>query len=191
MIQFNKLEFVNCKTLYLQAYVMSLSYYANVYITSIIIDTEDTVCETGPSSNAPFRMNVPNKPKFVDTTIDVSSLVKNGPKMLFVYMECGGVPSSYTPCGLDNQNTMQAVVDYAPLYETALKLAQCTSKCGCSDGSCEIDVVFANFSLQYFRLKACLENKMWSDAYDAYRFLMKKGKFKNGKTLKTPCNCNG
>ena len=191
MIQFNKLEFINCKTLHLNAHVLSLSYYNNVYITGITIDTEDTVCESGPSNNAPLRQIISGRPKYIDTTIDVSALVENGPKMLFVYIECDGVPASTTPCGLDNQNSMHAVVDYGPLYETALKLAQCTSKCGCSDGSCEIDVVFANFALQYFRLKACLENEKWSDAYDAYRFLMKKGKGKNGQTLKAPCGCNG
>lgn len=191
MIQFNDLKFLTSKTLLLNVEVIDLEYYTNVYIDKILIDTEDTVCENGPSENPPFVLTVSENTKKLNTTIDVSSLVKGGPKMLFVYVRCSGVPYPEPPCGLDNQDTMQPVVDYAGIYNKALKLAKCVGKCGCLDGDCSVDMTFANFALQYFRMEQGLANGNWSDAYDAYCWLMHKSgnfKYKNSETRRCSCN---
>ena len=193
MIQFNDLKFLTSKTLRINAEVIDLGYYNNVYIESIIIDTEDTVSETGPSDNPPFILNLGTPVKKINTTINVAPLLDNGPKMLFVYLRCTGVPAGDTPCGLDNQDTMQPVVDYQSVYNTALKLAKCVGKCGCLDGDCSIDTAFANFALQYFRMEQGLANGNWSDAYDAYCWLMHKyGNIKyKGSNASRGCSCNG
>ena len=193
MIQFNDLKFLTSKTLRINAEVIDLEYYNNVYIQSIIIDTEDTVQETGPSDNAPFVLNLTGQPRSINTTIDVSSLVEGSPKMLFVYIRCAGVPTTDTPCGLDNQDTMQIVIDYQQVYNIALKLAKCVTKCGCVDGACAIDTNFANFALQYFRMEEGIKNGNWSDAYDAYCWLTRKAgniKYKESNTSRR-CSCNG
>lgn len=193
MIQFNDLQFLTSKTLRINAEVIDLEYYNSVYIDSIIIDTEDTVCETGPSSDPPFSIDIEGSPKSVNMTLDVSTLLANGPKMLFVYVRCAGVPYPEPPCGLDNQDTMMPVVDYSTIYDKALAIARCNGKCGCVDGNCEIDTQFANFALQYFRLKEALGAKRWSDAYDAYCWLMHKTGNVAYKTssAKGGCGCNG
>lgn len=193
MIQFNDLKFLTSKTLHINAEVIDLEYYNNVYISSIIIDTEDTVQETGPSDEPPFVLTFSNQPRAINTTIDVSSLVDNGPKMLFVYVQCSGAPTADTPCGLDNEYTMQIVVDYQQIYNAALKHAKCVGKCGCIDGACAIDTSFANFALQYFRMEEGIKNGNWSDAYDAYCWLIrKKGnlKYKESNSSRR-CSCNG
>ena len=192
MIQFNELRFLTSKTLQISASVLDLEYYDLVYMDSIIIDTEDTVCETGPSDNPPYELHL-DRVKSINTTIGVSDLVAGGPKMLFVYIRCTGVPAPDTPCGLDNQDSMQPVVDYQAVYNTALKLAKCMGKCGCLDGECSVDTSFANFALQYFRMEEGLKNGNWSDAYDAYCWLMHKYgnvAFKESQA-KRGCSCNG
>lgn len=193
MIDFKHLEFLNSKTLRVSVEVKDLDYYTNVYIDSIIIDTEDTVCETGPSDNPARTIHYDGNLKSINTTIDVSDIVSDGPKMLFVYIRCTGTPAVNTPCGLDNQDSMMPVVDYQSVYDSALKLARCTSKCGCADGNCHIDVVFANFALQYFRMEQGLKNGNWSDAYDAYCWLTHKNgnvKYK-GSSASKRCSCDG
>lgn len=169
-----------------------MEYYDNVYMDSIIIDTEDTVCETGPSSNPPYELHL-DRVKSVNMTLDVSNLVKNGPKMLFVYIRCTGVPAQDTPCGLDNQDAMQPVVDYQAVYNGALKLAKCIGKCGCLDGECSVDTAFANFALQYFRMEQGLKDGNWADAYNAYCWLMHKYGNVGYKSseAKRGCSCNG
>lgn len=193
MIQFNDLQFLTSKTLRLSAKVIDLEYYDAVYIDSIIIDTEDTVCETGPSDNPPFVLHLNEPVKELNTTINVTTLLQDGPKMLFVYVRCTGTPYPEPPCGLDNQDTMQPVVDYQSIYNTALKLAKCIGKCGCLDGECSVDTAFANFALQYFRMEQGLKNGNWSDAYDAYCWLMHRhGNVQyKGSSASRGCSCNG
>jgi len=193
MVQFNNLEFITPKSLRVNAEVLDLDYFASVYIDSIIIDTEDTVCETGPSDNPPFVLAL-SPTKSLNTIVNVSTLVENGPKMLFVYLHCTGAPYPEPPCGLDKQDTMKPVVDYASVYEEALKLARCVSKCGCLDGNCTVDTAFANFSLQYFRLVSALENNDVRAAYDAWFYLLHKGGKKRIEPFvgpSKPCGCNG
>lgn len=194
MIQFNTLEFVNAKTLRIDISVMDLAYYTNVYIGKILIDTEDTVLSTCPSENPPLVIEPSGQGlKSYKQAIDVSSIVDKGAKMLFVYVECLGVPAPNTPCGMDSEYSMKPVVDYECIYKEGLKKAKCVGKCGCLDGNCSIDTAFANFSLQYFRLVSALENDDVETAYDAWYYLSHRGGKKrlNPVQLTKPCGCNG
>lgn len=194
MIKFNNLEFLTSKKLRVNVEVLDLDYYKHVYIDSIIIDTEDTVCPSGPSDN-PAIVFYPTEetPKAVDQIIDVSEIVNVETKMLFVYIKCSGVPSSSTPCGLDSEYSMRPVVNFADVYKEGLKRAGCVGGCGCIGVDCEIDTAFANFALQYFRLTSALDNDDVETAYDAWFHLMHKGGSKRLAVKQTtkPCGCNG
>ena len=194
MIQFNNLEFITSKKLRINAEVVNLSYFANVYIDNIIIDTEDTVCPSGPSSNPPliFHPSGSNL-KSINQIIDVSELVKDGTKMLFVYIGCKGAPAANTPCGMDSEYSMKPVVDYKDLYREGLTRAGCVGGCGCIGVECEIDKAFANFALQYFRLTTAIDNDDVETAYDAWYHIMHKGGEKRLAIKQTnkPCGCNG
>lgn len=194
MIQFNNLEFLTSKKLRVNVEVSDLDYYANVYIDSVIIDTEDTVCPSGPSDNPPIIFSPSgNRLKSMDQIIDVSSIVDVETKMLFVYIKCKGVPSPSTPCGMDGECTLKPVVCYQDVYKEALQRAGCVGGCGCLGVECEIDTAFANFALQYFRLVTALDNGDVGTAYDAWYHLMHKGGEKRLAVDKTakPCGCNG
>lgn len=189
MIQFNDLKFLTPKTLYIDAEVSDLSYYDNVIIESIIIDTESTATSTGPSDNPALVIDVNSKS--YNNVIDVTDLVKDKSGILFVYAKASGTPALDTPCGLDIEYTLQIAIDYSYVYDKALKLAKCVSKCSCADGKCAIDTVFANFALQYYRMESAIKLGQWSNAYDAYCYLMHKSgneSFRGGK-VKT-CSCN-
>lgn len=194
MIQFNKLEFVTSTTLHINASVQDLSYYTNVYIDKIVIDTEDTVCPTGPSDNPPVSLSVEDT-KSIDMIIDVSDATKKGAKMLFVYVGCSGVPAATTPCGLDSEYSLKLAVDFSCIYKEGLKKAGCTKGCGCIGADCEIDVAFANFALQYFRLTTAIENDDVENAYDAWCLMTyrkrRRALGKNAAPAVKGCGCNG
>jgi len=193
MVQFNELRFIAPTLLQVNVQVTDLPYYENVYIDSIIIDTEDTYCESGPSANPPFRYQVGDGTyKEAKYVFDVADLLCDGPKMLFVWVTTLGIPSSDTPCGLDTPD-MQAVVDLSAVYNQAIKQIRCaTNRCGCSGPKCTVDAAFANFSLQYYRMTTALELKDWGTAYQAYCYLLRKRPSnKIVSNPRKPCGCNG
>lgn len=194
MIQFNNLEFLTSKKLRVNVEVLDLDYFANMYIDSIVIDTEDTVCPTGPSDNPPIVYHPSGTNlKSIDQIIDVSEIVNAETKMLFVYIKCGGIPTPSTPCGMDGEYSMKPVVDYKAIYKEGLKRAGCVGGCGCLGVECEIDTAFANFALQYFRLTSALDVHDWTSAYLAYCALLRKkpsAKIAN-LPVKKRCGCNG
>ena len=194
MVQFNELRFIAPTLLQVNAQIIDLPYYDKVYIDEIIIDTEDTYCETGPSQNPPFRYQVGDgtfkKAKYV---FDVADLLCDGPKMLFVWVTTLGSPSMDTPCGMDKPATMQAVVDLSTIYEEAMRKIRCASSgCGCTGRKCSIDADYANFALQYFRMETALSVKDWGTAYQAYCVLLRKRPSKKiVSNPRKPCGCNG
>ena len=193
MVQFNELKFIAPNILQVNAQVIDLAYFDNVYIDSIIIDTEDTYCESGPSSNPAFSYQVPENTKEVRYAFDLSNFLCNNPKMLFVWITAKGIPSQDTPCGLDKIATMQAVVDLTIIYEEAMRNLRCVlNGCGCNNTKCVVDANFANFSLQYFRMETALKVGDWATAYEAYCFLLRKRPSKRiVSNPRKPCGCNG
>lgn len=191
MVQFNTLEFLTPKTLHINAEIQDIEYFENVYIDQVVIDTESTVGSTGPSDKPVITYTIEEPVKSINIVLDVSEAVKERPQMLFVYVRCTGTPSADTPCGLDEEYDMKAVVDYTAIYNYALKLAKVSGGCKCSSGDCEIDVVFANFALQYFRMEKSLENEDYDTAYEAYCYLINKGKDRRIALKPKGCGCNG
>lgn len=194
MVQFNELKFIAPNILQVDAQVIDLPYYENVYIDSIIIDTEDTYCESGPSSNPIAVYSAGNSDcKTVRHAFDLSGALCGKSKMFFVWVTTTGFPSGDTPCGLDKQNTMQAVVDLKVVYEEAMKNFKCmVGGCSCNSSKCVVDANFANFSLQYFRMQSALEVGDWTTAYEAYCYILRKRPSKNiSVKSRKPCGCNG
>ena len=194
MVQFNELKFLAPGALQVDVSVIDLPYYDNVYIDSIIIDTEDTYCDTGPSSNPALIYPAGGEDvKFINTLLDVSDILCDGPKMLFVWVTTLGNPSGDTPCGEDIANVMQATVDPKDIYNTAMQKMKCSAgNCGCGNSRCVVDANLANFSLQYLRMQTALEIGDWTTAYEAYCSLLRKRPSKRivGNPRK-PCGCNG
>lgn len=171
MVQFNELRITpDGKNLIIDVSVQDMEYYDNVFIDSIIIDTEDTYIPSGPSTNPIFSYTVEESSDVAYTILrdggctpvlcdegDDQCLISNSgntkhlklilnstdfitipnlnDKLFFVYVVTKGTPSSNTPCGLDNQNTLGVVFNKFTLYKTSMKFfKELESSCNISKG---------------------------------------------------------
>lgn len=159
MIQFDTLEFLNGNTVRLDAQVSDLSYYADVYIDSIIIDTDLTAGENGPSSNPVYTETIEGDEKSVSRTFDLDTILgkDRGQRMLFVFIKAKGIPAADTPCGMDNEYSVKAVADLSGVYDKAVSLLKCVKGCGCIEDECVVSAKLANFALEWFQLKSSIE----------------------------------
>lgn len=196
MVQFDELRFLSPTLLQISAKVIDLPYFKNVFIDKIIIDTEDTFCsDSHPSPNAPFEYVVGDGTyKIARYVFDLKDILCRSPKMLYVWVKTTGIPSGDTPCGLDKEYTMKAVVELSRIYDEALRMIRCASgNCGCVGKKCAVDAEYANFALQYFRLTTALDLGDWNTAYLAYCALLRKRPSKSiiqqPKTKR--CGCHG
>lgn len=62
------------KHLIIEAAVENLSYYKNVYIESVVVDTNDTFSQNGPSSNVVFEQTFESQYEQIDVTNDCEPL---------------------------------------------------------------------------------------------------------------------
>lgn len=119
MISIQELRITNTgEKLVIGANVRQEPYYVNIYIDKIIIDTEKTYSEGGPSSKPIFSKQFEGDRKSVDlqlgkldlTGIDLTS------HLFFVYVVAKGIPASNTPCGMDNINTLGVTMYMGTYY---------------------------------------------------------------------------
>lgn len=148
MVEFKEL-YINPDEGYLvvEANVKDLCYYDNVYLDELIIDTQDTYTPSGPSSSHTFRVklddysSIPNTdnlcstfngllPKEEEVLYGRKSFryklnikdIKADNKLVFVYVKVKGIPSSDTPCGMDNIYTLGVTYDTKALYNKIIPL---------------------------------------------------------------------
>lgn len=129
MIQFNELRVSSDgKKLIIDAQIKELSYYDNVYIDAIKIDTQDTYIDNGPSTNTIFSYEVEGDKNIVlpqDVTekrvrfeLDSKTLGKSlYDNIFFVYVITKGTPSADTPCGMDIPVKMGVAINLYPYYQ--------------------------------------------------------------------------
>ena len=121
MIEFKELRVTpDGKTLIIDAAVKDLSYYDNVYIKSVTVDTQDTYSESGSSTNPLFHYEVSSvseeNKKRIRLELNNTVLGDITGNMFFVYITVKGTPAADTPCGLDNVTTLGVTADLYPFY---------------------------------------------------------------------------
>lgn len=191
MLQFNILKFTTPWHLHIDAQVIDLAYYDNVYIDKIIIDTDETVLSSGPSDSPLYTETFDSSTRSISKDIDILELLdyNPAPRMLFVYLVAGGTPLAATPCGMDNIYTVKAVAHLQTVYKRAVDYIKCGPKCGCASNECTVSPVFANFALEYFKLKSCIDLGMNTEALESFNRLM--GRTAQAKTVYSNCGCDG
>ena len=102
MIEFKELRVTpDGKTLIIDAAVKDLSYYDNVYIKSVTIDTQDTYSESGSSTNPLFHYEVASvseeNKKRIRLELNSSVLGDITGNMFFVYVTADNVSRDTTP----------------------------------------------------------------------------------------------
>lgn len=183
MIQFNALKINDCGTeLTIDVSVQSLNYYTNVYIDSIIIDTQDTYVNNGPSSSPVYTKTVEGNNKNVRLTLRVNDFLGKitdfNSNLLFVYVKTKGNPSPDTPCSLDNKTTLGVVYNTIPIYDKGmLFLNEMYNDCGIPKG-------LINYILEIKALELSIRTKNYIRAIEYWN------KHFKGKYNHSVPNCN-
>ena len=147
MLTFNELRITpDSKYLIVDVSVKDEPYYNDVFIDSVVIDTQDTYVFSGPSSNPAYTYSNENEGiTKVYTTCDCNPVLDEDKSycfvtddyskknirlilsckdlgfsltdnIFFVYAIASGTPAADTPCGMDNSITMGTVVNLYPIY---------------------------------------------------------------------------
>lgn len=200
------------KCLIVEAQVINMSYYEDVYIDSVIIDTDKTYQEGGPSYNPVYQINyeasydnvgigcgklitsedckcgnvfVANKgTKKIRLVLNKSDLIGSdlNDNIFFVYINATGYPAPQTPCGMDNSQVMGVAVNLRPIYNMAMSYIKELNS-NCSTPKGFIDMIL--------RLKAFELSLKTGNYTMAIKYWDKLFKNKVNVPTKKGCGCHG
>ena len=178
MLQFNELRITpDQKHLIVDVEVQPLEYYEDVYVGAIVVDTQKTFSELGPSNKPLFTFEYENQPKRVREVIDIDTIADN---LFFVYAIASGNPAEDTPCGMAESSIMGVTYDKYPIYSQGMKLLG-------EMGGCEPSSNLIDYILQRKAFDISLLTGNYSEAIKYWNM------FYNTKevTIKTKCGCHG
>ena len=126
MLQFNELRITaDGKHLIIDAQVQDAEYYDDVYLYAIIVDTQKTYSDAGPSSKPLFTFSYEDR-KHVREVIDIDTISNN---LFFVYLIASGEPAENTPCGMKNAMVLGVVYDKQPFYKMSMSFLNSLEGC--------------------------------------------------------------
>ena len=177
MMQFNELRITqDSKHLVIDVQVIPMSYYENVYLDTIIIDTQKTYQATGPSSKPLMTIDCGHE-KHYRGYLDIDSIADN---MFFVYVISTGEPSDDTPCGMDESMILGVTYDKYPMYLQGMKLLNELN--GCDPPGDFIDYILTHkafdLSLQTGNYLKAID--YWNEFFD-----------EKEKNISSKCGCHG
>lgn len=178
------------KHLIIEASVDNLSYFKDVYIESITIDTDKTYISNGPSSDYVFTQSFKTEQenvgvkniKLVLDARDLSGVTNFNDNIFFVYIKATGTPAPHTPCGRDNIYTIGVAVNLRPIYNMAMGyIKELDNNCSIPSGLIDMILRLKAFDLSLRTGSFTMAIKQWDRL------------FKNKKTVpsKKGCGCNG
>ena len=187
MIKFNVLGIYN-DHLVIDVSVLDESYYANVYLDSIVIDTQDTYSAAGPSSNPVYEYTIPDSVskltkqstsnKHYRLELDANDLGSLD-NLFFVYVRTKGTPAPDTPCGMDNNITLSAVLNMLPFYTQSMQYTKTLAN------NCASHREYANYILKFKALEYAIKTGNYTQAIEYFNSF-----FKGKTTVQTGgCGC--
>lgn len=183
MIHFNELRITpDSKHLIIDASIDNSSYYDNVVLDSIIIDTQDNYVANGPSSKPIYTYKIDTQSKHIRLIISDKNLgISLNENMFFVYAIATGTPAPDTPCGMDNSVIMSTVVNLYPIYQNTMCYLREL------DSDCQVPKGFIDMILRLKALELCVRTGNYTKAISYWK------KFFLGKTQVPTynCGCNG
>ena len=186
MIVFDELRVTNdAKYLIINPRVRSEDYYKDVYIGKIVIDTEETYSESGPSSNPVFSYSIivnKKSTKLILNINEIQNLASFKNHLLFVYVIAKGSPAPNTPCGLDNINTLGVTTYMGDFYNYFIQNIKEVGQ------SCSIPQDFIDALLRWEALNISIDSGHYTQGIKYFNDW-----FKNGikETVNVNCGCNG
>lgn len=212
MIEFKELRITSDgKKLIIDAAVKNLSYYTNIFIDTVIIDTQDTYVATGPSTNPIFTYEVTTNDSIVSSTNDLDIPIQTGEDKEIVYVnEEGGekrirLELNSTVLKVDLSTTLFFVYIVAkgtPTIDTPCGMDNQTtlgvvanlypfyrSIIGCMkeiESDCDIPKTFIDKLLRFKALELCIKTGYYTQAIKYWNKFFRKIK----STAATKCKCN-
>lgn len=198
MIRFNELKIKN-NYIIIDVQIEEEKYFKDMYIDSIVIDTQDTFIANGPSSKAIYTKTFNtdtdvNKEEIVYTQgtdkynrvriyIDGKNLnVDIHKTMFFVYVIAGGTPAADTPCRWDENKALHTLVDTQVLYNNMIQYVKELNK------DCSTPDNFINAILQFNAIDLALKTNQYPLAIDLWKRFY--SDIESNVVLPN-CGCNG
>ena len=194
MIQFNDLRISQDKKyLIVDVQIQELDYYENVYLDSIVINSQDSYLPTGPNTG---QTGQTTKEKW-NITIQLEPNTKHFRK--YIDLESAGLPfssvsntlffvwvtstegwSQDTPCGMSDRQILGVTYDKYPLYLQGMKLFKQMQ-------NCDVNADIKDYILQSKAFETALKLGNYQDAILYWnQFFDKKEKSKQSN-----CGCHG
>ena len=198
MIRFNELK-IEDNYIIIDVQIEEEKYFKDMYIDSIVIDTQDTFIANGPSSKAiytkTFNTNTDVKKEEIVYTqgidkynrvriyIDSKDLnVDIHKTMFFVYVIAGGTPAADTPCRWDENKALHTLVDTQVLYNNMIQYVKELNK------DCSTPDNFINAILQFNAIDLALKTNQYPLAIDLWKRFY--SDIESNVVLPN-CGCNG
>ena len=186
MIHYNNLYITeDSKYLVIDVAIDEESYYEDVYLDKIGIDTQDTFVPNGPSDKAKvftISKNELNR-KHIKLCLTSKELGVNLSKdMLFVYTIATGTPAPDTPCNYDVNKILSVVVNTYEVYKSIIPLIKEISN------QCKEPLAFIDRELQIKAVEYALRSSNYLLAIKYWkRYFMNN----NIVPSSNKCTCNG
>lgn len=205
MIRFNELK-VEDDYIIVDVQIEEEKYFKDMYIDSIVIDTQDTFIVNGPSSKAIYtksftaeeNLAYENNPNIkVNNKDNVYSSKSNRVRlyiksselgvdihktMFFVYAIAGGAPAADTPCRWDENKALHTLVDVQLLYNNMIKYIKELNV------DCNIPNNFINAILQFNAIDLALKTNQYPLAIELWKRFY--SNIESNVVLPN-CGCNG
>mgnify|MGYP006335341717 FL=1 len=198
MIRFNELK-IEDNYIIIDVQIEEEKYFKDMYIDSIVIDTQDTFIANGPSSKAIYT-----KTFNTDTDIKKEEIIYtqgtdkynrvrihiNGKNlnvdihktMFFVYVIAGGTPAADTPCRWDENKALHTLVDTQVLYNNMIQYVKELNK------DCSTPDNFINAILQFNAIDLALKTNQYPLAIELWKRFY--SDIESNVVLPN-CGCNG
>ena len=205
MIRFNELK-IEDNYIIIDVQIEEEKYFKDMYIDSIVIDTQDTFIANGPSNKAIYtktfntdvdsiyenKQCAPVKKEenvYIQDTnkirmyIDAKDLnVDIHKTMFFVYVIAGGTPAADTPCRWDENKALHTLVDTQVLYNNMIQYVKELNK------DCSTPDNFINAILQFNAIDLALKTNQYPLAIDLWKRFY--SDIESNVVLPN-CGCNG
>lgn len=183
MVQFDEVKFNKDGNLVIKVHIPDETYYQNVYIDSVKIDTQETFSSDGPSTTPVYTYSVEETEEVKTLTLEVSHydiLSKIDGTLFFVWVSTKGTPGSDVPCGKDATQVVRPVIDDRYMCKMFLPLIK-SLQCNCTDNAEFINLMLKAKAVQY-----CLVAEHYSEAIDFWNEYF--ADIKRVKNIKS-CGC--
>lgn len=171
----------------LDANVIDSSYYTDVYISGVKVDTQDTFVDaSAPSAQAievaSYEVSEENK----SISLSLDSLDLEGldlQKNFFIFwIKATGTPSPDVPCGKDNEYTIGVVYNLPAIYARGLNLMKGMGS------SCEVSLPVMDFLSAFYAMRFAIKTGNLAEAVSYWKMFY--------SSVETPvitsgCGCNG